>query len=110
MFRDTDGFPAKAGIYEDQFFQRLERTQEERPDLIPKGTVVSEEFGIYRSFRRGATSEVSNRGVKPDVIEANNRWRKVENAQGKKPGLGMREHYTDVRIILDQLLKISKAL
>ena len=36
--------------------------------------------------------------------------RKVEKAKGKKVGLEMREHYTDVRLILDQLLQFSKAL
>ena len=110
MFRTSDGFPVKAGAYEEFFLQRLERTQAERPDLITKDTIVSEEYGIYRSFRRGATSEATNRGVKPDVIEANNRWRKVENAEGRAAGFGMREHYADVRLILDQLLRFSKAL
>lgn len=110
MYRTTDGSPIKARAYKEAFLLRLERTQAERPDLTPRSTVVSEEYGIYRSFRRGATSEATNRGVKPDVIEANNRWRKVENAEGCKAGLEMREHYADVRLILDQLLRFSKAL
>jgi hypothetical protein len=110
MFRTSGGFPIKAGVFEEVLILRLERTQAERPDLISKDSSVSEDYGIYRSFRRGATSEAGNRGVKPEVIEANNRWRKVEKAKGKKVGLEMREHYTDVRLILDQLLQFSKAL
>jgi len=35
---------------------------------------ISEEYGVSRSFRRGATSEAVNVGVPPDVIDANNRW------------------------------------
>ena len=110
MFRAANGFPAKAGMFEESFIARLERTQEERPDLISKDSSVSEDYGIFRSFRRGATSEATNRGVEPEVIEANNRWRKVEKAKGKKVSLEMREHYADVRLILNELLKFSTAL
>ena len=46
----------------------------ERPELIAKDVVISEEFGIYRSFRRGATLEATNRKVPKEVIEVNNRW------------------------------------
>jgi hypothetical protein len=110
MFRTSAGQPMKAGSMEEEFFARLEKTQEECPDLIPKDVVVTEEYGIYRSFRRGATSEATNRGVKREVIEANNRWRRVEKAEGKHTSSPMYEHYTDVRLIIDQLLIFSRNL
>ncbi|MFN9978286.1 MAG: hypothetical protein ACK53Y_00140, partial [bacterium] len=62
---------------------------------------VYEEFGILRSFRRGATSETANQGGPPDVIDANNRWQKVMKSGASHPSLSMREHYTDVRMTLD---------
>jgi hypothetical protein len=46
-------------------------------------------------------------GVEPDVIKANNRWRKVEKAQGKKVSSSMCAHYTNVRLIIDYLLIFS---
>jgi hypothetical protein len=110
MFRTTTGQPIKAGSMEEGLFARLERTQEERPDLIPPDVDVTEEYGVYRSFRRGATSEATNRGVKREVIETNNRWWKVERAEGKHTSSSMHEHYTDVRLIVDQLLIFSMSL
>jgi hypothetical protein len=60
LFRDPKGQPLRASAMEDAFFNRLEQTQMNRPDLIPQDLIVSEEFGIYRSFCRGATSEAVN--------------------------------------------------
>lgn len=110
MFRTAAGQPIKASSMEEEFFLRLEKTQEERPDLNPADAVVTEEYGIYRSFHRGATSEAENRGVKLEIIEDNNRWRKVKRAQGKHTSSSMLEHYTDVRLIIDQLLIFSRSL
>jgi hypothetical protein len=39
---------------------------------------VSEEYGVSRSFRRGATAEARNRKVAENEIDAVNRWRNVE--------------------------------
>jgi hypothetical protein len=54
--------------------------------------------------------EAGNRGVPPEVIDANNRWQKVEKAGTSQASFTMREHYTDVRILLDKLLIYSSAL
>jgi hypothetical protein len=110
LFRSEDGAPIKASELEEDFFARLERVQEMYPHLLPLDVAVSEEYGIYRSFRRGATSEAVNRRVKPHVIEANNRWRKVERASGRQASFEMRDHYTDPSMILDQFLLFSKSL
>ena len=91
-------------------FERLERVQEEFPTMIPEDVCVSEEYGVYRSFRRGATSEATNRGVPAEVIEINNRWRMVEHAKTSHPSLTMRAHYTDIRLVLKQLLRFSEEL
>jgi hypothetical protein len=57
---------------------------------------VSEECGVHRSFRRGATSQAEDEGVPPEVIDANNRWRCKNQAGASQPAFSMREHYTDV--------------
>jgi hypothetical protein len=59
---------------------------------------------------RGATSEAVNAGVPPDVIDANNCWRKVNQAVASQPTLGMREHYTDVRLTLNHTMIFSRHL
>ena len=110
LFRHPSGQPIKAGDIEEVFFSRLEKVQDLHPHLIPPDLVVSEEYGIYRSFRRGATSEAVNKGVKLHVIEANNRWRKVERASGRQAGLTMKDHYTDPSMVLDHFLIFSQSL
>lgn len=50
------------------------------------------------------------RGVTPEQIDAKIRWKKAEQAGTSKPSEKMIEHYTDVRLALDYLLKYSEAL
>ena len=110
LFRGAQGQRLKANHFEPDLISKLEYIQETKPDLIPGNVEVEEEYGVSRSFRRGATSEAVNNGVKPDVIDANNRWRKMHQAGASRPALSMREHYTDVRLTLKHRLQFSKAL
>jgi hypothetical protein len=92
------------------FFDRLEQVQLNRPDLIPSNEDVVEDYGIYRSFRRGSTSEATNQGLPPEVIDANNRWRKFHWSGASRPTLPMRDHYADVWLTLKQSLRYSSCL
>jgi hypothetical protein len=65
---------------EPKFFERLEQVQEIRPDLISENIDIADDYGIHRSFRRGSTSVTVNQGLNKDIIDANNRWRKFEQA------------------------------
>jgi hypothetical protein len=71
---------------------------------------VVDEYGVSRSFRRGATLEVVNQGLSPEAIDANNQWKRVHQAGASQPSLSMREHYTDVRQTLNLRLQFSRAL
>jgi hypothetical protein len=110
LFRNFLGQRIKASDMETPFFDRLEQVQELRPDLIPATDDVSKEYGIYRSFRRGSTSDATNQGLPPEVIDMNNRWRKFHRAGASRPSLTMRDHYSDVRLTLKQALRYSAAL
>jgi hypothetical protein len=55
-------------------------------------------------------SEATNRRISKEIIEANNTWRKIYRARGKQPGLDMKDHYTDVRLIVDHLIQFSLGL
>ena len=110
LFRDSWGIKIKASDMEPRFFDRLEQVQTLHPDLIPPSEDVAEDYGIYRSFRRGSTSEATNQGLPPDVIDLNNRWRKFYHAGASKPSLSMRDHYTDIRLTLKQSLRYSAIL
>jgi hypothetical protein len=110
LFRDANAHRVKAFSFEPAFFDRLEQVQAMRPDLIPATDDVVEEYGIYRSFRRGSTSEATNKGLPPEVIDLNNRWRKFHKAGASRPTLTMRDHYSDVRLTINQSLRYSAIL
>ena len=44
---------------------------------------MEERYSVFRSARRGATTEARNRGVKDKIIEMNNGWQKKERVRGK---------------------------
>jgi len=90
--------------------ERLLTLQAARPDLIPAEVDISEQFGVSRSFRRGSTSVSRTRGVDDKQVELINRWRKVESARGKRPTLPMKEHYSDIAILVPEMVKYSLAL
>jgi len=69
-----------------------------------------EEFGISRSFRRGATTEARNQKVSENDINLMNRWRNFEKAGGKRPRMWMQDHYLDIALMIPSLLRFSQAL
>jgi hypothetical protein len=110
VFRSSSGECGKMADYEPTFFDRLEEVKTKRPDLIPSNLEIAEHDGVSRSFRRGATSEATNAGANVEVIEANGWWKKVHQSGSRRPNLTTRKHYTDVRLILEFLLKFSSFL
>ena len=109
-FGDANGVVDKSSVYEGEILDRLAAIQQKHPKLIGKDVDVYEEYGISRSFRRGATSEARARGVHPDDVDMANRWRNVENAKGKKARMKMRDHYSDIRLMVPKLILFSAAL
>jgi hypothetical protein len=109
-FGDRQGNMLEATFIEALLADRLKRVQDMRPDLIPSEVDCYEHFGISRSFRRGATSTARARGVDKDIVDLTNRWRQFEHAKGKHPRLSMQDHYSDIRIVVPELIKFSQAL
>ena len=50
------------------------------------------------------------RGVDKEVVDLTNRWRQFKNAKGKCPRLTMQDHYSDIKILVPELVKFSQAL
>ena len=98
LFRDEKGSKLKTTHFEPYLLDRLECIKNQRPELMVEVDDVYEEYGILWSFRRGSTSKAVNQGVPPDIIDANNRRRKVMRAKASHPSFHMREHYTDLRM------------
>ena len=109
LFQDSEGKRCKGGMFEEDFHIVLETIQN-TTRFIDKAVKVREEYGLFRSLRRGATTEAHNQEVGTTVIEMNNRWRKVERAKGKKASMTLSQHYTEVKQAVKVLLKFSSAL
>lgn len=109
-FCDHFGRIARSSDIESPIMERLQLIQAAQPGVIPPDVDVFEDFGINRSFRRGATSTARTRGVNDKLVDLINRWRKFENARGRRPTLTMQEHYSDIAIMIPELIKFSKAL
>jgi len=110
LFGDISGLVVKAKVIEMELMERLQGIKDSVPGLIPSDVDIYEDFGISRSFRRGATSTVRTRGVDDKYVKLINRWRTFEDAKGRRPTLSMQDHYSDIQILLPELMKFSQAL
>jgi hypothetical protein len=109
-FCDRAGEVAPSHSYDSGFVERLSVLQAACPEIIPTEVDISEQFGVSRSFRRGSTSVAWTRGVDDKLVKLINRWRTVELARGRQPTLPMKEHYSDIAILVPELVKYLLAL
>ena len=61
----------------------LLRVQSNKPHIISSTVEVLEEYGISRSFRRGATTHAKNQGVKNQTS-----WRQIDGGTRKMHKVG----------------------
>lgn len=71
---------------------------------------IREDFSINRSFRRGSSTHAQNQKVPEPVINAQNRWRKVEAAKGRRAKFSMIENYSDIEHLIPTLVRYSEML
>jgi len=83
LFGDISGLVVKAKVIEMELMERLQGIKDSVPGLIPSDVDIYEDFGISRSFRRGATSTARTRGVDDKYVKLINRWRTFEDAKGR---------------------------
>jgi hypothetical protein len=107
---DRHGNIIKPYVYQEALAEKLICIQAAPSSPIPADMEVMEEFGLSRSFRRGSTSTARTRGVNNKLVDLINRWRKFENARGRRPTLVMHKHYLDIEILIPELIKYSQAL
>ena len=109
LFQTSTGARAKFGRYDATFRTLVTLARGTNSRLVP-GAIEPEDFSLWRSPRRGAVLETTQRGVDSKVMELVNRWRSKEGAKGSVPNLPMRQVYTEVRSTLPTMLKYSRAL
>ena len=89
------------------FHALLRLVQNRCPNLIADSVKVEDDYSMKRSLRRGATAEAQNAQIPTNVIQANNRWRKLSRANGMTPGMSTMERYTDAKASMPTLILFS---
>jgi hypothetical protein len=98
------------GDLDPSFLGILKRVQSRWPSVIPDTVKVEDEYSVFRSLRRGATSHAQNVKIPKEVIEANNRWRKRSRANSLTPGMSMMERYSDAKASVPALIRFLKEM
>ena len=94
VFRNKKGMRAKIGDFDGKFLERMTRLKISYLGLFEPGVDISESYSLFRSLRRGSTTQAVKMRVDQDIVELNNRWSKLDRARGSmKPSLGMKHHY-----------------
>ena len=107
LFQTSSGEQKRMNDFSDKFYSRLSHIHQSHPDLFPEGVDVYSDYGLPRSFRRGATTRAQNAGVSPEDIDWINRW----NTGGEEFAHGpMRVQYADQKQLLNLYLRFSRAL
>jgi hypothetical protein len=102
--------PIRIAQLDELLHSYLEGLQVDTLGLIGPQLEVAREYSFRRSIRLGSTRHARNQGTASDVIEANNRWRKLERAGHREAGLSMLDMYTDEQAALDLNLRYSESL
>ncbi len=84
-FGDVTGKIIASRVIESEIVDRLQNIKTLQLGIIPTYVDCAEDFGISRSFRRGATSAARTRGVDDKQIDLINRCLTFENARRRRP-------------------------
>ncbi len=107
---DADGTCITRTRMNTEFHRALERVQNKDSDLIAPDIPVKEIYNIHRSFRRGATSRATAKGVSEADINFNNRWGNAQRIRGRHLKFRMSELYVDIKLAMQTYLRFSSSL
>lgn len=111
LFANDDGSPLPMTHFECDLLNVISEIQDKTEGIIPKELDVFERYGLFRSWRRGATSIVRNEGIlSREDIELNNWWRKMEDSRGKHVSGDMLAYYTEDLLVMDAKKRFSESL
>ena len=76
-------------------FQKYVQQVQETTDLGDESKKVDYTYSLNRTLRRTLQTRLTRAGMSAAGQESMNRWRKVENAKGKRPRFNMRQLYAE---------------
>jgi hypothetical protein len=85
----------------------LGRIQSEHSQIIDPSDMVETAYSFFRSFRRTAEGPARAAELDVSVQDAMNRWRKIEEAKGKRPRFNMVDHYSHARDLMSVTWRYS---
>jgi len=103
-----------AKLLDDIVHEFLIEIFETTPDLFPPTMVSSEKiptsYQCFRTFRRTSATRATEQGVSSSDIDVVNRLKTNERAKGKRPNVSMRQHYTQLDLLLQPFLCYTRAM
>jgi hypothetical protein len=99
-FGHRDGTVASMSKYNDLLHFFLRKVQEGFPDLILPDDNIKLNYNFSRTFRRTAEGRARAAQLDSSIQNAMNRWRKIEEAKGKRPRFNMADHYLHARQLM----------
>lgn len=110
VFARADGRRGKVADYDARFHAAMLEVKERYPGVLPENVDPAADMSLWRSGRRGSTTEVQNKDLDPIYLNMNNRWRRKERARGEALALDMPGTYTQMEGSLEAGLKYSRIL
>ena len=107
---NQDGYVMHQSDLNKQLWEMLQNIQATKPDLFARDLDIENKYKVFRSFRRGATTRAKEFKVGEDILNMNNRWRKVQNKSCTMPNIPMSDLYTEIQQALLTRLCFSKSL
>jgi len=106
-FGHRDGSIALMREYDKILHYFLETTQRECPELILEFDNIHANYGFSRTFRRTAEGRARAANLDMGIQNAMNRWKKIEQAKGKRPRFNMVDHYSHARDLMHAMWRYS---
>ncbi|GFH50643.1 hypothetical protein CTEN210_07119 [Chaetoceros tenuissimus] len=107
---NKEGFVLCSTDFNSELRDMLYRCANQHPSLLDVNADLENDFKVYRSFRRGATTCARNNKVQEADIVLHNRWRASEAKSGSLPCMSMHNLYTEISQALPTRLRFSASL
>jgi hypothetical protein len=88
----------------------FESQRELFPPSIPDRETLHQRVQVYRTLQRTSDTRALNMKVGTSDIDAVNRWKAVERADGNRPHRPMRQHYAKLELLLGPFLRYTWAM
>ena len=108
-FAYADGSLAVGSEY-DAVFRKYLRQVQDTTNWIAGDVNVDVFFSLSRTPRKTALTRARRANLGKKHVDSMNRWRTVENAQGKRPRFNMRQHYSEACLLMPVTWFYSYAL